>query len=82
MLSAIKRLFCAPKAVGPPCTPRLCVDCKHFIKHETLPDAYGYCARSGKTNLVDGSRKYDHASSVRELHSLSRNMGHLIFQSV
>lgn len=63
MLSVIKRLFGAPRAAGP---PRLCVGCTHFLRHETLPDAYGYCARSGKTNLVDGKREYDHASTVRE----------------
>lgn len=62
MQSMLKRLF-LPITQDP---SKLCKNCAFFRKHDTLPDAYGYCAKKISLNMVDGNIKYRPAGIVRD----------------
>jgi hypothetical protein len=48
-------------------TPKLCKDCKHYIRPEKNGDLrLGRCAKFGMIHLVDGTVDYDMASNARE----------------
>lgn len=51
----IRLLFSAQRLLS---VPRFCNGCTHFKPHDTLPEAYGFCTKQHKTNLVDGSIEY------------------------
>jgi hypothetical protein len=45
----------------------ICVNCVHFIKHDSLPsiEIYGKCKKFGEMNLVTGSIEYEFATVCR-----------------
>lgn len=57
----IKRIFAATNQRS----QRPCITCKHFRRHDTLSDNFGFCAKSIKVNQVDGSITYMYATTMR-----------------
>ena len=47
--------------------PRLCIDCKFYENKFLFSHEYGKCTKIFNINLVDGTKIYNYASSIRAL---------------
>ena len=47
--------------------PKLCIECKYYKNAFLRPHKYGKCTKIFNINLVDGTKIYYHASSIRAL---------------
>ena len=47
--------------------PKLCIDCKYYKNAFFKSNKYGKCTKVFSIDLVDGTRFYNYASSIRTL---------------